>query len=229
MPGLTSASRMTASISPAKSIARVQIQEITFEAMQKAALHLHPVPVLSVIEEGGIAFQVEGQDTQHLKAGDVIHEPANARIARFDNEGETPARLAVLYLFGQDDHESVRRLSAATLPADPGPARKELMTVQIAPEKAVSRVEVRELDLVPERQGPLHLHPIPVFSVIEEGSVTFQIEGQPARHLKAGEAFFEPANVRIARLDNEAKTPARLMVFFLLGADDHELVQRLAQ
>ncbi len=101
------------------------------------------------------------------------------------------------------------------------------MTGLVSPEKNVSRVEIRALTLVPKRQGPLHLHPIPVFTVIEEGSVTFQIEGQPAQRLKAGDVFYEPANVRIARLDNEEETPAKLVVFFLLGKDDRELVQRL--
>ena len=86
-----------------------------------------------------------------------------------------------------------------------------------------------ELILEPKRKGPLHLHPIPVFTVVQEGDVTFQIEGQPAQHFKAGDVFYEPMNVRIARLDNEGETPAKLLVLFMLGKDDHELVQRLSQ
>jgi quercetin dioxygenase-like cupin family protein len=227
MPGLTSVALMTAQVAPEKAISRAEIEEITFEPMRKAALHLHPIPVLSFIKEGSIAFQVEGQSVQHLKAGDVCYEPANARISRFDNEGDTPAKFVALYMLGKDDHEHIQRLSQSASPGGPAPARKNLMTGLVSPEKNVSRVEIRALTLVPKRQGPLHLHPIPVFTVIEEGSVTFQIEGQPAQRLKAGDVFYEPANVRIARLDNEEETPAKLVVFFLLGKDDRELVQRL--
>ena len=111
MPGLTSVPLATAPISPEKMISRVEIQEITFESMRKAALHLHPIPVLSFIEEGGIAFQIEGQAVQHLEAGAALYEPANVRIARLDNEGKTPARLIAFFMLGTDDHELVQRLS----------------------------------------------------------------------------------------------------------------------
>ena len=104
---------------------------------------------------------------------------------------------------------------------------RDLLTAGISPDKPISRVQIQEITFPPKRKGPLHLHPIPVFTVIEEGAVTFQIEGEPARHFKAGDAFYEPANVRISRIDVEGETPAKLAVIYLLGKDDQELVRVL--
>ena len=44
---------------------------------------------------------------------------------------------------------------------------------------------------------------------------------------KAGDAFYEPANVRVARFDNHGDTPARFAAFYLLEKDDQELIQIL--
>ncbi|MGI5501337.1 cupin domain-containing protein [Lentzea sp. CA-135723] len=40
--------------------------------------------------------------------------------------------------------------------------------------------------------APPHRHPGPVYGYVVEGAILFQLEGQPERTLKAGEAFFEP-------------------------------------
>jgi restriction endonuclease Mrr len=47
----------------------------------------------------------------HLKIGDAFYEPADVRVARLDNEGDTPARFAAFYLLGQDEHELIRIIS----------------------------------------------------------------------------------------------------------------------
>ena len=175
-----------------------------------------------------MAFQVEGQPVRHLKAGDVFHEPMNARIARLDNEAGTPAKLVALYLQAADDHELVRLLEDAPASA-PGPARTELAAVKVSPAKRVTMVKVNAVTLEPMRKGPLHSHPVPVLTLVEEGRIAFQVDGQPLQHLGAGDTFFEPADARIVHVDNEQATPARLVLFYLLGDGDHELVRRLAQ
>jgi quercetin dioxygenase-like cupin family protein len=111
----------------------------------------------------------------------------------------------------------------------PGLSKKTLMNAPISPEKSISNVDIQEITLVPNRRGTLHLHPVPVLNVIKEGTITFQIEGEPAQHLKTGDVFYEPANVRIARIDNDGDTPAKLVAFFMLGKDDHELSRLLAK
>jgi quercetin dioxygenase-like cupin family protein len=114
-----------------------------------------------------------------------------------------------------------------TRPVLPNVARQVLMNAAVSPEKPISNVEIHELTLGPKRKGPLHLHPVPVFAVIKEGAIMFQIEGEAPQHLKTGDVFYEPANVRIAHIDNESDTPAKLVVLYMLGKDEHELVRIL--
>jgi quercetin dioxygenase-like cupin family protein len=102
---------LKAIIEPEKTIAIVEIQEVTMGPKQKAPVHLHPCPTVGVITEGAIAFQIEGQPVKHLKAGDAFYEPANVRVARFDNEGDTSASFVVHYLLSNDEHETVRILA----------------------------------------------------------------------------------------------------------------------
>ena len=114
-----------------------------------------------------------------------------------------------------------------TQPVLPNVARQILLDAAVSPEKSIANVEIQELTFAPKRKGPLHLHPVPVFSVIKEGAIMFQIEGEAPQHLKTGDVFYEPANVRIAHIDNEGDTPAKLVVFYMLGKDDHEFVRIL--
>ena len=109
-PPVTRKTLLKATIDPEKAIAIVDIQEVTMGPKQKAPLHLHPCPTLGVITEGSIAFQIEGQSVQHLKVGDAFYEPVNVRVARFDNDGDTPAKFVVHYLLSKDEHETVRIL-----------------------------------------------------------------------------------------------------------------------
>ena len=102
---------LKAAIEPGKTVSTVEIQEVTMGPKQKAPLHLHPCPTMGVVTEGTIAFQIEGQPVQHLKAGDAFCEPANIRVARFDNDGDTPAKFVVHYLLGKDEHETVKILT----------------------------------------------------------------------------------------------------------------------
>jgi hypothetical protein len=60
-----------------------------------------------------------------------------------------------------------------------------------------------------------------------EGEIAFQIEGQPEKILKAGDALFEPANTRILRFDNVGPGKAKFVASYLLGKDDHELIKMI--
>jgi len=106
-------------------------------------------------------------------------------------------------------------------------SRKALFKAIIEPEKKISAVEIQEVTMGPKQKAPLHLHPCPTMGVVTEGTIAFQIEGQPVQHLKVGDAFYEPARVRVARFDNDGDTPAKFVVHYLLGQDEHETVQVL--
>ena len=111
--------------------------------------------------------------------------------------------------------------------ADTSPiVRKPLLTAPIDGGKTIQRVEVKEIEFSARQQTGLHLHPCPVVGYIVEGSVTFQVEGQGVQTLRAGDAFYEPANTKILRFDaNEDKV--KFVAYYLLGKEDHELIKML--
>jgi quercetin dioxygenase-like cupin family protein len=101
---------LTALIDGGKSVKRVEIQEVTMNIGIDAPLHLHPCPTVGVVTEGKIAFEIEGEPIQHLKVGDAFYEPAGVRVAKFNNEGDAPAKFAVFYLLGENEEDTVRIL-----------------------------------------------------------------------------------------------------------------------
>jgi quercetin dioxygenase-like cupin family protein len=105
--------------------------------------------------------------------------------------------------------------------------RKELLNAMLTSSKHVSKVDIQEVTMSPKVSAPLHLHPCPTVGVITEGAITFQIEGQPVQHLNVGEAFYEPADVRVAKFNNDGEVPAKFVVFYLLGENEHETVRVL--
>jgi quercetin dioxygenase-like cupin family protein len=107
--------------------------------------------------------------------------------------------------------------------------RKELLTAMIASGKPVSKVAIQEITMGPGIKAPLHLHPCPTVGIISEGAISFQIEGQPVQYLKAGDAFYEPADVRVAKFNNDGNVPAKFVTFYLLGDNEQETVRILAK
>lgn len=104
--------------------------------------------------------------------------------------------------------------------------RKSLTTALIG-QKNVERVEVKEIQLVPGQQVGLHLHPCPVVGYIASGAIRFQIEGQPERILRTGEAFFEPSDTRIIHFDATPEGPVTFIAFYLLGRGESKLIEML--
>lgn len=56
---------------------------------------------------------------------------------------------------------------------------------------------------------PPHRHSGPAFGYVVEGAVRFELEGEPERVIKAGEAFWEPGGDVIHYQDGNALTDAR--------------------
>lgn len=101
---------LTAIIDGSKTVTEVEIQEITMNVGVDAPLHLHPCPTMGVVTEGQIAFEIEGEKIQHLIVGNAFCEPADVTVAKFNNEGNTPAKFVVFYLLGENEKETVRIL-----------------------------------------------------------------------------------------------------------------------
>lgn len=78
----------------------------------------------------------------------------------------------------------------------------------LASSLTVDHIEVRRISIAPDVLPGAHWHNGPVFGVIEQGSVYFQVGAGDERVLRAGDTFFEPGNETISRFDatNEGVT-----------------------
>jgi quercetin dioxygenase-like cupin family protein len=83
---------------------------------------------------------------------------------------------------------------------------------------------------------PPHRHSGPCFGYVLDGEMLFELEGEPPRVIRAGEAFFEPGGDVIHYQDgnNRADVPLRFTVAMLCErgkpmltfVDEEELAQR---
>lgn len=82
-----------------QKVKSTEIQEITMAAGQGAPEHLHPCPVLGIINSGEAVFQIEGQEKVVLHEGDAFYEPKNVKILHFDNaSSDKPLVFTAIYL-----------------------------------------------------------------------------------------------------------------------------------
>lgn len=82
-----------------QKVKSTEIQEITMAAGQGAPEHLHPCPVLGIINSGEAVFQIEGKEKVMLHEGDAFYEPKNVKILHFDNaSAEKPLVFTAIYL-----------------------------------------------------------------------------------------------------------------------------------
>ena len=97
----------------------------------------------------------------------------------------------------------------------PEVTRTTLQVTRLESVHQTAAVEIRRITLAPDFAVGFHLHNGPVFGTVVEGSVTYQIEGEPAAVLHAGDIFYEPAHAPIARFD-AAEEGAVFLGYFLL-------------
>jgi quercetin dioxygenase-like cupin family protein len=94
-----------------------------------------------------------------------------------------------------------------------------------------------QLDLPPGDPGsPPHRHSGPVFGYMLEGEMIFELEGEPERVIRAGEAFWEPGGdvIHYQAANHLADKWSRFLVVMLCApgqemlvyVDDEELEQR---
>jgi quercetin dioxygenase-like cupin family protein len=79
--------------------------------------------------------------------------------------------------------------------------RDILFDVELSVPMPAHRVQARRIAMVPNHPAGLHVHNGPVVGNIIEGSVIFQIDGEPEQELGPGDVFYEPEGARIARFD----------------------------
>ena len=87
-----------------------------------------------------------------------------------------------------------------------------------------AKATMYEVTIEPGEGSMPHRHPGPVFAYILDGEYEWAIKDQPARRLKAGDTFYEPAMClhRVSR--NPGKAVTRLLVVMLHPRDAEQLV-----
>ena len=106
--------------------------------------------------------------------------------------------------------------------------RKELLNTAIG-SRTISDVKIVEIDFPAGQKAPYHKHPCPVLGSIVSGTCLIQVEGKPAQILKAGDAFYEPADTPIVHFDNYSDSePMKFIAYYLLN-DQKALIELLPE
>lgn len=108
-----------------------------------------------------------------------------------------------------------------------GPTVKTLSAVDVGEELngKATRVTTQEVTFEPGAASSPHRHPGPVFGYVLEGDLEFQAGDAPARLLRAGDTFYEPAMVLHAVARNPSdKARTRVLAVILHPRDAKALV-----
>ena len=85
-----------------------------------------------------------------------------------------------------------------------------------------SNVMTLQIQYPPGDSGaPPHRHSGPVFGFVAEGEMRFELEGEPERVLRAGEAFWEPGGdvIHYQDANNRDDVPLRFIVTMVCAPD----------
>ena len=98
-------------IAPDETISRVEIHRLMLPPGAKTGMRHHPYPVVNYMLAGSVVVQIEGDVQRLFGAGDVVFEPADTTVLRFDNASDTlPATFVASYLQGADENELINRM-----------------------------------------------------------------------------------------------------------------------
>ena len=101
----------TLQITPGKPVDRVEVKKLTITPGGKTNPHTHPGPVISYVVQGSLIVKIAGGEEKTFKPGEVIYEPGNTTIEKFDNASPTePAVFITDYLLSADDKEIIHFL-----------------------------------------------------------------------------------------------------------------------
>jgi quercetin dioxygenase-like cupin family protein len=216
---------------------RTQVDSVRFAAGARTRWHRHPVGQVLVVTEGTGLVQRRGGDVETIRTGDTVRiEPGewhwhgatpngaltHLAIEELPEDGRT-AEFAEPVI---DAEYKAGYSSAGGEQTEPAPAlsRVIIMDQKLPEPLAAQRVEIRRITIAPGCAGGLHVHNGPVFGSIETGSAAYQIEGEPETVLRAGDVFYEPEGVPIARFDALEDGVTFLAYFLLADGMNAELI-----
>jgi quercetin dioxygenase-like cupin family protein len=111
-------------------------------------------------------------------------------------------------------------------PSDEPVVRTVLMDVRLPATRPTDHVEIRRITMRPGVAAGPHVHNGPVVGHILAGSVVFQVEGQDETVLRAGDPFYEPEGVTIAKFDAREDGVTFIGYFPLGAAEQPEISPR---
>ena len=175
--------------------------------------HRHSGPSFYYMLEGELQFELEGEPPRVIRAGEAFWEPGGdvTHYTNSNNRDDIPCRFVVTLVSRSNSamRELVpSRTSLVIAPSENNPIKKSaisknydgwqnaLTVLQEArppfiPESVHAMTVV--VDYPPGSAGcPPHRHSGPAFGCMLEGEMLFEIEGEPPRVIRAGEAFWEP-------------------------------------
>src|SRR3954471_10784367 len=75
-----------------KTVVRAIVMRVEFAPGQAMPRHVHPAPVVCLIEKGRFNAQIGGAPARSYAQGEVTLEPANVEVAWFRNESPKSRR-----------------------------------------------------------------------------------------------------------------------------------------
>jgi quercetin dioxygenase-like cupin family protein len=113
-------------------------------------------------------------------------------------------------------------LAGAAAAQEPAMARPDLVLREVVagmPKGDRQEVRVFTATIEPGQKTPFHTHRSPVTVYILEGAFTLELEGQPARIVKAGESMVEPPHVKMTGYNRSATETLKLVIFYVSDPD----------
>ncbi|SFW85355.1 cupin domain-containing protein [Amycolatopsis australiensis] len=183
---------------------RTRVDRVQFAPGARTRWHRHPLGQVLVVTEGTGYVQRRGGPAQLVRPGDTVRVGAGEWHWHGATDTSAMTHLAIEEIPGDGTPtelgDAVAGADAAAVPAEP--VTRTLVLEQRLPQpRLVDHVEIRRITIAPGHGSGLHVHNGPVFGSIETGSAVYQVEGEPASVLRAGDVFHEPEGARIARFD----------------------------
>lgn len=92
-------------------------------------------------------------------------------------------------------------------------------TTDRMPQGGTAEIRVLTATLDPGDSTPRHSHRFPVTVYVTKGAFTLELDDRPPVTIRAGEAFVEPANVRMTGRNLSADEPTSMAIFFVAAPD----------
>jgi quercetin dioxygenase-like cupin family protein len=217
--------------------------------------HRHSGPSFYYMLEGELKFELEGEPPRVIRAGEAFWEPGGdvTHYTNANNRDDMRCRFVVT-MVSRSNSEMRELVLSRTPPTenDQGKAQSMSENYDANWESALTIVQEVQPPFIPEGAhamtvvidyppgsagAPPHKHPSgPAFGYMLEGEMLFELEGEPPRVIRAGEAFWEPGGdvIHYSDANNRDDMRCRFTVTMLgvpgqpmlTVVDDEELAAR---